>query len=235
MKVNLRLAFLPLGVVFCSHVYATTVTLNATADARIIDIFSGTNYGTDFLSTYNFPGNQQNSALHFDVSSLVGQNIISAELRLFGTSFNNQSSSVSTSLWRIGTNWTENQVTWLNASTGNPWSNAGGDNYGQTGGINTNPYSVTTYNQGENIWIGHDATSLVSEWVNGSQQNFGMMLTSTLNSSMVYVSREGQFATQSFEQNRPELVVVYDSVPEPFTLLLLGGAGIFGLSKRRRK
>lgn len=233
MRLTMKSVFTILFMSSVPTAFATTITLNATADARILSVFSTSNFGSDVISTFNSGGNTQHTAIKFDVSSLTGVNIVSAQLRLFGAPFFGSTNSATNSVWRIGQDWTENQVSWNNATTGTPWTSAGGHFFGSTGSTNSNPYSTTSYVQAANIWLSHDVTTLVQEWVNGTHTNFGFMLTATSPSEMIYVSREGLYSNQSFAGNVPELVIETEAVPEPFTLLALAGMGAL-VAKRRK-
>lgn len=222
---------LPLLVACAAAAHADILTFGASADARILSIFPTSNFGGDFLSTYNFPGNVQRTAMKFDLSSLASSTTIaSAKLRLFGQTFNGGQETQTVDIFRINRDWVENQTTWNNADSVTPWANAGGDFVGTGGGQGVNPYSTTAISgniTGE--WHEFDVTSLVAEWVAGTQANQGMMLVGSENKSFVYVQRES--TTSSFY---PELVIDANAVPEPAATALVGLAAMAALRKRRK-
>ncbi|MCU0316475.1 MAG: DNRLRE domain-containing protein [Fimbriimonadaceae bacterium] len=206
---------------------AQTVTLSATSDARILGFFPGSNFGNDILSTYTVGPNVQRTLILFDLGSIPsGQIITSATLRLYGSPFFASSDPATTSVYRATNSWIESQVTWNSSSTGNPWLTVGGTFVGTTGVQGANPYATLTGNQTEG-WREWNVTSLVSEWKSGTHSNHGFAITGSEGTTLVYTSREGTSTSL-----RPQLIVSYEPVPEPFTL---GVVGLGALAIFRRK
>lgn len=222
---------LPLLFACAAAAHADILTFGASADTRILSIFPTSNFGADILSTYNFPGNVQRTAMKFDLSSLAtSTTVASAKLRLFGSTFNGGQETQTVDIFRINRDWVENQASWTNSDSVTPWANAGGDFVGTGGGQGVNPYSTTAISgNGTGQWHEIDVTSLVAQWVAGTQANQGMMLVGSENKSFTYVQRES--TTSSFH---PELVIDTNVVPEPATTALFGLAAIAALRKRRK-
>lgn len=109
--------------------------------------------------------------VEFDLSSIpVDAVIVSADLELTARI---SYTGVDVGVYRITAPWLEDQATWNIASTGNPWSSAGGDY--QSGAVTVvNPGSVT-----DGSLVVFDVTSLVQSWVDGSVSNYGFLLKLT--------------------------------------------------------
>lgn len=212
--------------------HAQTVTFNAIADARVIaGNFAGSNYGSDVLSTFVNASNVQNTLVRFDIGSIPsGQVITNARLRLYGTPFGTSSESATTNVFRVTQAWTENQVTWISRTTGSLWSNAGGSFVGTAGIQGTNPYASFTGTQ-QAGWYEWNVTQLVSQWNDGTYINYGIALSGFNGNVMHFTSREGSSLDPLTTTFVPELVVSYEPVPEPITLLVLVG----GMHLLRRK
>lgn len=216
--------------------FAATLTLNPTHDARILSFNTSGQEGQNGpLSLYNAPGNIQRTLLNFDLSSLNGATITSARVRLYGAAYSGSTASTVVRMFRVTKDWTENQVSWNQAANSDPWTNPGGDFVGKTGVQNSNAYSTTaTPQQGYTLsWYQFDATDVLQDLVSGAYANYGIMLTSDEGCQLHFVSREGISISGNMTEY-PELVVDYEPVPEPMSLLVLGGVGLAAWAKRRR-
>ena len=215
---------------------ADQITLTPIADARVLSIFPTLNAATDFLSTYyDAAGNDQRTLIQFDLSLIpAGATIDSSALRLYGLSYDSSSAPSSISVYRVARPWVENQVTWVNAATGSPWTNAGGDIVGTTGGQLTQPYSVWTGNQTPAYaWYAIDVLSLTNDYFQGVHPNYGFALDAPFGNSLTFVSREGTAPSGATRTEYPELVVTYTPAPEPASACLLA-LGVLTLRTRRR-
>lgn len=103
-------AIVALGMVQLAS--ADLLTLNPTADARILSIFPNTNYTVDFLPTYSAPGNVQRTVILFDLDAIpAGAAVDSARLRLNGSAYFGSVAPTSVWAYRVITPWVEAQVT----------------------------------------------------------------------------------------------------------------------------
>lgn len=209
--------------------HADLLALNPTADARILSIFPDSNFATDILATYHAPGNAQRTLIQFDVGSVpAGATINNATLRLYGRAFAGAITPTMTAAYRVATPWVEAGTTWNAASSGNPWTQAGGDLVG-TGGVPlTDPYATWSGNQsGSNsAWYELNVTNLAIEHYLGTYPNYGIGLVGDVGNELVYVQREAPPGYQY-----PELVIDYTPVPEPASLL----ASVIGALGFRRR
>jgi len=231
MKFNYRVlsAFGVAG--FATAMAVAQVTLNPIADARIFSEVPNANLGGDGLGVYTEAGVATHTLLMFDYSSLVGQQVLSATLRFHGFSDFGSTAVTTTNVYLPGKTWTENQVTWLQASSGNAWTNPGGDFVGTTGNQGTDPFASTTGNMFPfPTTLEFDVSSLVIAQVEGSLPNTGMMLTGVDGNYWLWASREAGTAA-----NRPELIMRTIPVPEPASMVaLLGLSGCLYRRSRRK-
>jgi len=99
-----------------------------------------------------------------------------------------------TSIYRVASAWSETTATW-----DSPWITAGGDFNNLVAYVSYTPNI-------ENCMITLDVTDLVSLWVNGTYENYGILLHSTgANYAFRYVSKE----EETNLQNRPRLSITY--------------------------
>ena len=129
--------------------------------------------------------------------------ITSATLYIYTS---DSSTGVITSVYRVTSPWSETTATW-----NSPWSTAGGDY--------NNLISYASYSpNAANCMVTLNLTSLVSQWVNGTYQNYGILLLSTGNNhAFRYVSKE---ETTNL-QNRPRLSVTYTTPTKKGTAIFL--------------
>jgi CSLREA domain-containing protein len=171
---------------------ATTVTLQAVADAHVDNGGPNANYGTAttlWVSLYGEFNNRQQTLVRFNLASIPsGATIDNATFE----GYLNQATgltSVSVSFYRVGSTWTESGVTWNNRPT---YSLVSSRSVGSSTG-----------------WVSWNATSLVRAWMAGTYTNYGIALTGPASGSLfarTFSSREGSQA--------PRLVVTY-SLPTP--------------------
>jgi hypothetical protein len=145
----------------------------------------------DALSVMHRQGNNDNSLMMFDLSSIPpGVSITDATLTLWvdqnldpGGDF-----GLATKVFRITKAWVNWQVTWAHASGIRPsdyslWTQQGGDFVGINGGLI--PYTTNTLGIPDNApenppqvyRLDLNVTSLVSEWYKATYPNYGLMLT----------------------------------------------------------
>jgi hypothetical protein len=162
------------------------------SDDTYIDAGSST---TNYGSNNTFEVRPDNSAdrrglLKFNLSSIpANATITSATLYLYERG---NKTGQTTYIYRVTSDWNENTVTWSN------WSLPGGDF--------DNSISYFAYLPDQNnCMLTMDTTNLVQAWVNGSYNNYGLMLYSTgPNHIISYSSKESGTASEW-----PKLNIVY--------------------------
>jgi len=228
---------------------ADVVLLLPSQDARIISDTANSNYGADpLLSLYQ---SRDRSLLQFDLSAIPTPSTVnSATLTTTAhTEWGSNPSNQPMDVFRVTQSWIEGTdegwnngnpsggVSWNNRSSGNPWTNAGGDAVGTTGVQLSSPYATSNINPPNDGPITWDVTSLVQEWLDGTHSNFGLEILSGPNNSVhLHSKEEGNSAL------RPSLSVDYTTapeiIPEPSTFLvwsLLAALGIGSAAYRRKR
>lgn len=155
--------------------------------------------GADMVVGHTPTAGAQRGLVRFDVSSIpASATVLSADLALSRTS--TQTGSGTVGAYRLQQPWTASQTSWQTASTGTPWTPAGGD-YSTTAvdsqAVTSTPGTVNFY-----------PTQLVSQWVDGDYTNDGVELVaaneSTLNALMSFAS-----GTNTNSALWPSLTVTY--------------------------
>ncbi|MFC1839600.1 DNRLRE domain-containing protein [Thermodesulfobacteriota bacterium] len=195
---SIKIAFLFCSVI--SHIsYAETVTLYPTDDGHMWETEPGGDGSADFLSVgYESNSDNLRACLKFDISSIPeGSTINSATLKLHYYEFYVSWDERNMSAHRITSDWAEGSITW------------------------NNDYSEEIYDQqsvggGTIIWYGWDVTSLVTSWLQGTYENYGIMIKSysesgTSDNSLRFESKEN-------DSNHPYLEIDY-TLPSPDTEL----------------
>jgi hypothetical protein len=168
--------------------------LLSSADSYIKADSATQNFGSD--NTFEVRpdnGADRRGLLRFDLSSIpANANVTGATLYLYE---NDNKNTQTTYLYRVTSNWNENTVTWQS------WLTAGGDF------DNSISYFAYIPDQ-KNCLLTIDLTSLVQLWVNGTYNNYGVLLYSTGNNHIISYSSKENAATGE----RPRLDIIY-SVP----------------------
>ncbi len=178
---------------------ATSVTLQSTTevdDAFLRSSSPSSNYGsTPYVNPFD------RFVIKFNLPvELNNKRVVDAKIAFFGWG---QSSSPSygeyLELYRLTSDWAEDEVTWNNALTSQAWTTAGGDYdpimVGQTeiaGGADHDFFPEI------------DLTELVQAWIDGSLANYGVILLSNPSEST------GLKASEYHENRRTYLTVRYD-------------------------
>ncbi len=190
----------------------TTVTLNSSGDVEIWNNSTNDankNYGACNIIYVNGATSspKQRDLIQFNVSSIPsGASITSATLRLVKVGGGNTSRAIA--VYRITSPWTEGtgdcngnstaDATWNNRTTSTAWGTAGGD-------FNATAYATT--NVAGNAAYTWTITSLVQEWVNATNPNYGLMVKYETEN----VTDEKNFASEenNTTADRPQLIVTY--------------------------
>lgn len=205
---------------------ALTATLAPAADNSTFNAEPTLNLGAvDKLVTYHVLANNiQQAFLQFDVASLSKGGwhpaIYSAKLVLWrdGALYDGGDDGKYTYVYRVTQAWAEAEASWNNRLAGTPWATPGGDYVGTTGVRDTSPYASNTLNiaNGAGIYgLTNDVTTLVSEWVSGTNANCGLAIVGQEGNGLVFHSRE---ATNTFL--RPVLTVIYEKALEGTAILV---------------
>ncbi|MCD6418600.1 DNRLRE domain-containing protein [bacterium] len=155
--------------------------------------------------------------LEFDLSSIMGMSIISADLQLYWSGVHSDP-NFEFAAYRILNDWEEMTSSWNYRKTGVLWTNAGGDidstQYGTTSGMTGATYSH------------QDIKALVQMWANGTANN-GLMIKQTTVNSAVYWCHL-YFSDSSTPSYRPKLTIEYEEggIFIPAKLGALAGKGI---------
>ncbi|NQV33330.1 MAG: DNRLRE domain-containing protein, partial [Phycisphaeraceae bacterium] len=203
-----RISFVLLAILliqWTQYAHADIVSLDAAYSCRVFGQRPSVG-DPSTLSVYwphPYIWDQQRSLIRFNLDSIpTGATINSAELSLV-TNFGihqpwKQVNADHTDVLAITKAWIDTEVTWNSAATGDPWSSPGGD-YSGPAVINADDVSGGGHTLSWNI------TTLVSEWINGSRENYGVLLKSSYGTTLHFYSHQNS-------TNGPKLIVDYDPV-----------------------
>ncbi|HLJ97237.1 MAG TPA: DNRLRE domain-containing protein [Gemmataceae bacterium] len=194
---------------------------DAEGGANAVRILSGgatTNYVLqDIVSVYHRGGNDQNSLILFDLSSLpAGKKITTATLTLMHDTaiYPTGDNFEDTQVFRVAKPWVQWQVTWNRASgyrtsNGVPWDQPGGDFVGIQGLTDgSDPYADAVLGLDDNspgiFPFPIDVTALVNEWYTGTSPNYGMLVTGLEGNGLHFHADRGDDPTLY-----PTLTIVY--------------------------
>ena len=184
------------------------------------DVFTVNLGGLQRLETFlGGEGQDRRSLMSWDLSALPGDitiNEAAVELYRFDGDAENP---VELALYRVTHNWVEGTgnnfwpgsgydsdgATWLTATTGVAWTEAGGDYHATAVGTTTLPAGL------DDAWVHIEATAAVQDWISG-EDDYGLLLRPLSGTGYHYFhSREAVTPTL-----RPRLVVTYTSgAPAP--------------------
>jgi len=147
---------------------------NTNTDTYIRNSAQTTNYGSE-VGLYIMSNGDWKALVKFDVSQIPSNaTVTSATLNLYLNAVYGSPGNVS--FYRLLRNWVENITTWNIYDTGASWSTAGT-------GSGTDYVSTAVLIQDPGVALGvktFDLTSQVQSWVNGSQSNYGLLLTNSI-------------------------------------------------------
>lgn len=243
-----------LAVVCVSGTQAAVITLQGTG--QVEDVYlRGDNSQTS--ATANFgastlllvgrlpdSGTQilSNSLMRFDMSSLAGQTVSNATLRLYNTNNASQTANVTVNVYEVASangDWVEGTGTGGTVNGTSDWrfkiqntgAWAGGQNGAGVAGtdyVNTLIGSATVVDGTAGYVEFTLSASVIQNWITNPSQNYGIILTSpgAAQGAMAY------FSSSEAASNGPQLVIT--TVPEPATWGLLGAGLTITMVLRRR-
>lgn len=149
--------------------------------------------------------------VQFDLSSLPAHAQVTSATLSLTTGTGTSPISIDVAAHRLLCCWQENSATWQEASTGQPW--------GQAGASGTDDYDpqaldvVTVDALRENHEFSWDVTAAAQEWVQGGMENCGLILIGQVGNE----AQRGFHSSESpFADMRPRLFVEYSSAePTP--------------------
>lgn len=191
---------------------ADIITLYPTNDAYIVSTEPGMVHNNDSFSVgYNNNGDITRSYLMFDLSAIpVSQSITAAALRLETFSYTLLSPPTIDAYYLEDDNWSESTLTWNNAPTN--FSSTAAD----TQLVDTDEVFWTVTSDVSNAYGDNNIYSVVLK-----------LPSETPGTEAIFYSKDLGFIDWS-----PYLMIQYQPIPEPATLILLGLGGSI-LRKRR--
>ena len=129
------------------------------------------NYGTDTvlkIGTVSTGGGKElRTILYFNTSSIPASNtVIQANLSIYLATSATEN-NITLNAYRLTSDWNETNTSWYAINSSTNWTSEGGD-------YDSNIISSTIINQ--TGWYNISIDSLVRNWVNGTQTNYGVML-----------------------------------------------------------
>ncbi|HDL02298.1 MAG TPA: DNRLRE domain-containing protein, partial [Candidatus Pacearchaeota archaeon] len=131
-----------------------------------------TNYGTSTtlrLGTAKTAGGTElRPLLYFDTSTIPSVNTITnANISIYLTS-SDTNENLTLNLYRLTSNWTEENASWYNKDASTNWTTPGSD-------YDTEIIASTIITN-QTGWYNFTITTLARNWVNGTSPNYGLML-----------------------------------------------------------
>jgi len=174
-----------------------------------------TNYGSEGELYVN--GEYGWSYLKFDLSSIPSGSIVaSASLNLYETTGQSDSTI---RVYQVIEDWSESEVTFNNSP------NNGSSVLASTTVPGDTQFSYVS-------WSDTGLTDLIEDWINGTEDNYGLVLKSETALYTNFRSRE--YSGTDYD---PYLEIEITEIPEPTSMILLGSlaTGLFGVFGIRRK
>lgn len=178
-------------------------TISTTVDTYMASDGATTNYGTSgalYVGEMETGLSYRRSLIKFDLTSIAGQTIISAKLRLYNSE-DYAAESGTLSVYRVLKAWTEAGCTWNKYDGSSDWGTAGCSNTTtdrEADAIGTLAFTATA--SGDWVEVTLDAAK-VQEWNDGTLTNNGILL------KMNTEDADCQVFHSSDDTNDPQLVV----------------------------
>jgi len=148
-------------------------------------------------------GEWMQPVMRFDLSSIpANATVTQATLELWVNSSSN-SYSVDVRGYRLNRSWEESQVTWNQATNGQPWGLPGAN---EAGADRAYTYKAQTMHSGTGVWLELDVQSLAQNWVSAPGQNAGVLLKGIGAAGVRYDLASSEYWNVS---QRPKLTITY--------------------------
>lgn len=136
------------------------------------------------------------SLIKFNVSSIPQKDTIANAAITLHISSSTATQNITVTAYRITSNWSESGTTWFNDTPISTWNNEGGDYLEEIGSK-----TITNETNFLNIAI----TDAVRNWINGTYENYGVLLLSPDGENGNYTDFDS--SDSSTEQYRPTLTI----------------------------
>ncbi len=152
------------------------------------------------------PGAVQRGLLRFDLENLLPDNIriTSANLYLYDSSDDPDSPDMTVEFHHLGRNWSESEVTYNRAETGQQWTHQGGD-------FDAAPVASINLAGSQPRYVSINILDSVRAWVADPSSNHGLLLNvSQSSNNKARFIRSSEFWEQ---EQRPWLKIIYQPIP----------------------
>ena len=162
--------------------------LSASSDASISAAEPTRNRGSDTTLSLEGSGNKR-ALLKFDTSQVPsGSTVVEAKLRLRSTG--SAGSTLTVYVYGLNRPWSEAEVTWQEARSGEAWGAAGANDPLSDRDVAASASAIVS---GGEVWYEWNVTALVQSWLNGARENQGLILIGAGGATVTqsFASREG--------------------------------------------
>ena len=189
-------------------IYQSPVDGSTINDTYLRESLANNNYGTGInLRVGRISaglGTNYTSLIKFNISSIDSDDTISsAKLQVYVENAYN-TDNLTIKAYRVTNNWIESQATWNNFTSSNLWTSAGGDYAEELDSVIFENQTTKYYN--------FSITTATRGWINGSYNNYGIILISTDAEvgNYTYIS-SSESATSA---QRPKIIIEhFDNAP----------------------
>lgn len=202
-------------VIFGFHIpsHAQTLQLYPIQDTHLqdevnVDVTLGGSSNL-FVGTYNQNDKECRTLMQFDTSGITGR-VIRATLHMFRF-YKYKDQALFADVYRLTRPWNEDEINWANSDGG---AFHAPDPVATTllPGIGAGDVYNKAWERWDNVWYQWDLTDIVQQWVDGSTDNFGILMKT----DDLYGSMSG-FRSSNASENRPwlEIELEEDATVQP--------------------
>lgn len=149
-------------------------------------------------------GIEYRSLIQFDLSSIPETNTVTEAILQLNLTSSSNSNTLEIKAYRIATDWSETESTWIRRTSSTNWTTQGGDYSEELDSINVTD-TLGIYNL--------TITSIVRNWVSGNEDNYGILIVQTNAQNGDY--KDFGSSDSSTESERPKLIVTHVSNVAP--------------------